>query len=109
MEQILKNRIIFAPFFDHFKGENSEIFEMTLFIFPLVFPVFPDLCGVRFENGYLSKYVLYFLTISYLFSIPINSSYLKFHCSFEVLHLEKLEKWYSVTIIVLTYCEKKLF
>ena len=31
----------------------------------------------------------YFLTISYLFSIPKNCSYLKFHCPFEVLHLEK--------------------
>ena len=33
-----------------------------------------------------------FLTISYLFSIPKNCSNMKFHCSFEVLHLEKLEK-----------------
>ena len=33
-----------------------------------------------------------FLTISYLFSIPKNCSDLKFHCPFEVLHLEKLEK-----------------
>ena len=35
---------------------------------------------------------MHFLTISYLFSIPINCSDLKFHCSLEVLHLEKLEK-----------------
>ena len=33
-----------------------------------------------------------FLTFSYLFSIPKNCPDLKFHCSFEVLHLEKLEK-----------------
>ena len=33
-----------------------------------------------------------FLTISYLFSTPKNCSDLKFHCPFEVLHLEKLEK-----------------
>ena len=32
----------------------------------------------------------HFLTISYLFSIPISD--LKFHCPFEVLHLEILEK-----------------
>ena len=35
---------------------------------------------------------IYFLTISYLFSIPKNCSNLKFHCPLEVLHLEKLEK-----------------
>ena len=38
------------------------------------------------------EYKVFFLTISYLFSIPINCSDLKFHCSFEVLHLEKFEK-----------------
>ena len=37
-------------------------------------------------------YHISFLTISYLFSIPKNCPDLKFHCSFEVLHLEKLEK-----------------
>ena len=47
-----------------------------------------------FAWGLLTRYALSknFLTISYLFSIPINCSNLKFHCSFEVLHLEKLEK-----------------
>ena len=35
---------------------------------------------------------IFFLTISYLFSIPKNCSNLKFHCPLKVLHLEKLEK-----------------
>ena len=82
---------------------------------------------------------LFFLTISYLFSIPKNCSNLKFHCPFEVLHLKKLGKIffqvgkkivllgkfffpffhtkrqeklkkYSVTIIVLTFhCSNNLF
>ena len=34
---------------------------------------------------------LHFLTISYFFWTPRNCSFLEFHCSFEVLHLEKLE------------------
>ena len=35
---------------------------------------------------------IFFLTISYLFSIPINCSNLKFHCPLEVLHVEKIGK-----------------
>ena len=48
----------------------------------------------------------HFLTISYLFSIPKNCPDLKFHCSFEVLHLEKLEKKISRLEKKLFYLEK---
>ena len=47
--------------------------------------------SVEKENSLLVKKDI-FLTISYLFSIPQNCFDLKFHCCFEVLHLEKLEK-----------------
>ena len=98
---------------------------------PLVVRIIPSLPlllkGLR-QSLLLQKHLQFiFLTISYLFSIPTNCSFLKFHCSIEVLHLEKLEKIffqvgkiifsifphekagkvkkYSVTKIVLTfYC-----
>ena len=48
------------------------------------------------------------LTISYLFSIPINCSDLKFYCSFEMLHLKKLEKIFLQVGIFFFYLEKRI-
>ena len=63
---------------------------------PLVVRIIPSLPlllnGLR-QSLLLQKHLQFiFLTISYLFSIPINCYNLKFHCPLEVLHMEKIGK-----------------
>ena len=56
-------------FISHFKVENCALLKwLCSFLrneFLLVFSVFPDLWGVRFEYGYLSKYTYFILCTLY--------------------------------------------
>ena len=75
----------FIPFHtSYFKNENV-LSGLT----PLQFVLIQNLSTLL---SCIKLMLNFFLTISYLFSIPKKCPDLKFHCSFEVLHLKKLEK-----------------
>ena len=81
----------------------TKIKNILKYFFPFKFFSWPNPVTQNWAKNYFEKILkskmflsqiwqIFFLTISYLFSIPINCSNLKFHCPLEVLHMEKIGK-----------------